>query len=427
MLLQFSVENFLSIREKLTLDLIPDFYKEHQENIIKINKSKALNSIAIYGANASGKTNLFKAITTALLTIRNSNNFQITDRLLSIIPFLFDEYSRNKPSKFEFLFIAKDNKKYVYGFSATQLRIEEEYLYVYNSKKPSLIFDRKINNNNEEYKFPRNFKAELELVAKRNTPNKLFLSTATSWNIEITKPAFEWLALGIDTYTNLVDIHHLALDMYSKEQNKEYTDFTKALLKNANINITKIDIETRELSQEETRGFPFGIFFNNMMPTKQVEVKVKMSHEVKDKDGKTKEYDLLLGNESLGTQQLFAFGPFLKKAFDYGKTIIIDEIEKSLHPFIVKYLISLFKNKEINKKGAQLIVSTHNTNLLSLDIFRRDQIYFTNKDRNTGVTDLYSLGAYESIRATENAEKAYLQGRFGAIPDVNLEDFFYDR
>ena len=197
MLLQFSVENFLSIREKITLNLTPEFYKEHQENIITIDKSKALNSIAIYGANASGKTNLFRAITTALLTIRNSNNYQITDRLLMIIPFLFDDYSRNKPSKFEFLFIAKDNKKYIYGFSATQLRIEEEYLYVYNSKKPSLIFDRKYNNSEkEEYKFPRDHKTELELISKRNTPNKLFLSTATNWNIEITKTAFEWLAFA---------------------------------------------------------------------------------------------------------------------------------------------------------------------------------------------------------------------------------------
>ena len=144
-----------------------------------------------------------------------------------------------------------------------------------------------------------------------------------------------------------------------------------------------------------------------------------------DKDGKIKEYDLPLINESLGTQQLFAFGPSLKKAFDNGKTILIDEIEKSLHPLVVKYLISLFKNKDINKKGSQLVVTTHNTNLLSFDIFRRDQICFTEKDKNTGVTSLISLNNY-AIRSTENAEKAYLQGRFGAVPDVNLEDLFND-
>ena len=422
MLLQFSVENFLSIREKIILNLTPEFYKEHQENIITKGKSKALNSIAIYGANASGKSNLFKAITFALLTVRNSNNFQITDRLPTT-PFLFDDYSRNNPSKFEFLFIAKDNKKYIYGFSSTQARIEEEYLYVYNSKKPSLIFDRKQDNNKIEYKFPREHKTELELVAKRNTPNKLFLSTATSWNIEITKPAFEWLAIGIDTYDNLVAIHHLALDMYSQEKDNEYTNFTKDLLKNADINISNIDIKTRELSQEESRTLPFGIIINNFMPTKQIEYKVKMFHKIKDKDGKTKEYDLPLINESLGTQQLFAFCPSLKKAFDNGKTILIDEIEKSLHPVVVKYLISLFKNKDINKKGAQLVVTTHNTNLLSLDIFRRDQINFTKKDKDTGVTSLISLNNY-AIRSTENAEKAYLQGRFGAVPNVNLEDLF---
>ena len=208
-----------------------------------------------------------KAFTIALLTIRNSNIFQVTDKL-GITPFLFDDYSKINPSKFEFLFIAKDSKKYIYGFSATQARIEEEYLYVYNSKKPSLIFDRKQDNNKEEYKFPRDHKTELELIARRNTPNKLFLSTATSWNIEITKPAFEWLAMGIDTYDNLVDIHHLALDMYSKEVDKEYTNFTKKLLKNADINISDIDIKTRELSQEESRTLPFGLFIQNFLPTK---------------------------------------------------------------------------------------------------------------------------------------------------------------
>ena len=148
-----------------------------------------------------------------------------------------------------------------------------------------------------------------------------------------------------------------------------------------------------------------------------------MFHSIKDKNGKIKEYDLPLINESLGTQQLFAFGPSLKKAFDNGKTILIDEIEKSLHPSIVRYLIFLFKNKDINKNGAQLVVTTHNTNLLSFDVFRRDQIYFTEKNKDTGVTDLYSLKKY-AIRSTENAEKSYLQGRFGAVPNASLEELF---
>ena len=129
----------------------------------------------------------------------------------------------------------------------------------------------------------------------------------------------------------------------------------------------------------------------------------------------------MMAEESLGTNQLFILGPFLKDAFEKGLTIVIDEIDKSLHPFIVRYLINLFRNPEINKRGAQLIATTHETPLLSLDTFRRDQIYFTEKNVDTGITDLYSLDEF-SVRKTDNIEKGYLLGRYGAIPYPYTED-----
>jgi len=123
----------------------------------------------------------------------------------------------------------------------------------------------------------------------------------------------------------------------------------------------------------------------------------------------------------LGTQQLFFYGPFLQDAFEKGKTIIIDEIDKSLHPSIVKFVMNLFRDGDVNKNNAQLIVTTHDTGLLSLDMFRRDQIYFTEKDVATGVTDLYSLDEF-SVRKTENIEKGYLMGRYGAVPFLRTEE-----
>ena len=140
MLIQFSVENYLSIRDKLFISLEPSADKEHPENIISKGDEKATSTITIYGANASGKSSLFKAITLALNMIRNSNNVQVTD-ILPVVPFKLDFESRNKPTSFEFTFIAKDNQKYVYGFSATIEKIVEEYLYCYTSAKQSLIFD----------------------------------------------------------------------------------------------------------------------------------------------------------------------------------------------------------------------------------------------------------------------------------------------
>ena len=117
----------------------------------------------------------------------------------------------------------------------------------------------------------------------------------------------------------------------------------------------------------------------------------------------------------MGTQLLFYYGPLLRDAFEKGKTIILDEIDKSMHPSIVKFIINLFRDSQVNKNGAQLIVTTHETGILSLDMFRRDQIYFTEKDAKSGVTDLYSLDEF-SVRKTENIEKGYLMGRYGAIP-----------
>ena len=169
---------------------------------------KSMNTLAVYGANASGKTALFKALTVSLIAIRSSENTQITTTL-PFVPFLLDDESRNRPCAFEYTFVANNRKKYVYGFSAFQDRVVDEYLYVFNTAKPSLIFDR---TNTNEYKFPRNLKKEMELILQRNTPNKLFLSTATSWNVEATKPAFKWLATGIDTFTNITYNQKLTLD-----------------------------------------------------------------------------------------------------------------------------------------------------------------------------------------------------------------------
>ena len=128
-----------------------------------------------------------------------------------------------------------------------------------------------------------------------------------------------------------------------------------------------------------------------------------------------------MGEESLGTNQLFILGPFLKDAFEKGMIVVVDEIDKSLHTFIVKHIINLFRDKAVNKAGAQLIFTTHDTSLLSLSTFRRDQVYFTEKDNKTGMSVLYSLDEYP-VRKTDNIEKGYRLGRYGAIPYICGEE-----
>ena len=150
------------------------------------------------------------------------------------------------------------------------------------------------------------------------------------------------------------------------------------------------------------------------------QIEIVTEHMIGEDDNKTK-YTLGLGEESLGTNQLFILGPFLKEAFEKGIAIVIDEIDKSLHTFIVKHIINMFRDKEINKAGAQLVFTTHDTSLLSLSTFRRDQVYFTEKNNKTGISDLYSLDELP-VRKTDNIETGYLLGRYGAIPYIRGEE-----
>lgn len=421
MLLQFSVENYMSFKEKAILSLEPTKDREHPENISEKGGSKAVNVIATYGANASGKTNFFKAITVALNAIRSSNTRQVNEPL-GIVPFKFSPETINEPSKFEFQFIAADHKKYVYGFTADNRIIYEEYLYRFSSSRATKVFERK---SNGTYLFTAREKNALQPLTQWNTPNKFFIATATMWNAQSTKVPLEWLSGGIDTYTDLSVLTQDAVQKYQGDESREYIHFTEKVMGEADINISKIDVQLKKVPiNPNLMPLIPGLIINGQLiqPQEQTQLEVKTYHDVTDKNGENKtRYSLQLGEESVGTQLLFTFSPLLKKVLDDGKTIMIDEIDKSLHPAVVKYIVNMFRDKEINKSGAQLIITTHDTSLLSLATFRRDQVYLVDKDRNTAESKLYALDEYP-VRKGENIEKGYLLGRYGAVPDIQGGD-----
>ena len=410
MLLQFNVSNFMSFKEETILNLSAGSLIGHENYILKNEKGNALPSIAVFGANASGKSNLFKALTSSILIIRNSARLQVNDSIPWIIPFAFDHESLLKPSSFNYIFIYNEIK-YEYGFSANSKEIINEYLYAYNSQKPSLIFEREKNS----YKFVESSKKELEKFAALTNPNKLFLSNATSLNCSITKPAFMWFAEYIDTYDSkdLEQMLNSSLD-YNFDPNLPF--FMENLLREADINISGYSFEIEEVSQDFKTSFAkqMGIDENRMNNLKAS--KITTHHKI-IKNGVEESFDLDLANESKGTIKLFSYGPIIKKSLEKGKTIFIDEIDNCLHPMLVKYLIGLFNDLSINKNGAQLIFNTHDTNLLNLNLFRRDQIYFVEKDFNSGKSELYSLDEF-SVRNTDKVDRDYLVGRFGAIPNI---------
>ena len=421
MLIQFSVKNFKSFKDKIVFSMEAGKENEHKENIIDELGEKILKTSAVYGANASGKTNLINAFTASILMIRKSNTRQIGERLGEMIPFAFDEETKNKPCEFEFIFTTKGSK-YIYGFSADKEKVYDEYLYQYLTAKPTRIFER---TNTNQYKFLQSDESKLNTLKTQNTENKLFLSTATTWNYEKTQNPFLWFAKDIDTYVGGLTLTEQAIDAYNNDQKEDLKKFTLKLLKEADIDIKDFNIEIKESEVDPN----IMIMFNGQRPgpisQKRQDVRIKIIHEIKDDDDKIKKYELNYLNESLGTQILFSFAPVLKDVFENGKTIIIDELERSLHHSLVKMIIKFFDNPEINKGNAQLIFNTHDTSLLSLKMFRRDQIWFTEKNSEKGTTEIYPLDDF-SVRKTENIQKGYLNGRYGAIPFVDTGDTMWE-
>jgi AAA15 family ATPase/GTPase len=288
-----------------------------------------------------------------------------------------------------------------------------ERLDIYESRKPTLVFERKGN----EYSF--NAYKELEALVVRNIRNKLFVCTAASWNFEIAKPVVEFIVN--DLYTCFAYSYNLPQILEGFKRSgiyDEYKRFCLALLNAGDLSISNFEMGEEEIP-DQMKMLLLEILNRNStgIPTNKVNTyKFTMTHRV-EIDGEEKEIPLDLRMESLGTISLFYFAPLLFDSLKNGKTLFVDEIDKSLHPILVQYIVSLFLNKEINKHNAQLICNTHDTNLLSLDIFRRDEVWFMERNPKNGASELYPLTDF-SPRKDENIEKGYMLGRYGAIPFI---------
>lgn len=414
MLIEFSVKNFLSFKDKVTLSMEKGNGDENLENVITVNNVELLKTSAIYGANASGKTNILKALSCAILMVRNSSLIPIGGKWSFVKPFLFDEVSKSKPSEFEFIFIV-NSIKYRYFFSADETRVYDEVLDAYYSQKPTNIFIRTKTN---IYEFTHD-KNKLESLSTNNTENKLFLSTATNWNYNKTKDAYLWFANAINIYDCFDCIANKDLLDYNNDD-IGLKEFSLKLLNKADIFIKNIIVDYDEKEIDNTLEDKTFENFNVK------NINVELEHEVLDDDNNRHTYKLNFTEESSGTKVLFALAPFLKRAFETTKVIVVDELERSMHPSLVEFIVKLFNNKEINKANSQLIFTTHATNLLNLDLLRRDQIWFTEKKPENGVSDLYPLDSF-SVRKDENIQKGYVNGRYGAVPfirdiDLWLED-----
>ena len=292
MILEFSIANFLSFKDKVTFSMFANSTSGLDENYIISNGRKILKTAAIYGANASGKTNLFRILTLVKSMLRSSNNVNINAKL-PIYPFKFNENQINMPSEFEIKFIVED-VRYVYGFVADTNKIYEEYLYYYPNGRETKIFDRTKTN---QYSFPQKDERILNDIANKNAHNKFFIATATNWNYEKTKIPYKFLSSDINTFNNLSGLRDLALREYLKN-NKELKDFALDFLKKADFNIEDYKVLETDVPDDVLAAIPDFIKVGMNLKEKPKVFTALLKH-------KNSDVELSYEAESMGTQIIF--------------------------------------------------------------------------------------------------------------------------
>lgn len=405
MILEYTCENYKSIKEKVMFSMLAS--KDNSlQNLLIPYKGMQINKIAsIYGANGSGKTCFIASLNFLKLLVCNSNNHQPGDKILQSFHKLLGSQI---PTSYTIQFI-KNDIRYAYGLSYTAERVISEYLYYFPNGKQAKIFDR----NENTITFGDKFRKDFETILSFSKPNKLFLSVSANYSAvkeaeivflffkedlifyPLPLEANNWLEYSIEMLTNEPKIKSFFIDFMNSIGNS---------IKNISTKFEK----SKMIPELIPTNIPDSLkeLFTHVQEATRMEAKLDYGIFTVD-----------LNEESKGIRKLFEiFCPIIDIIFE-DKVIIWDEIETSLHPHIVNEILKLILYGKDDSK-AQLIFSTHNTNLLDLNKFRRDQIWFTELNPSTRATDLYSLAELKNIRKDENISKGYLSGKYGAIPFI---------
>ncbi|HEY9221398.1 MAG TPA: ATP-binding protein [Lutibacter sp.] len=428
MLIQFSLKNFKTFKERASLNLFASNYDKdtrESENILEDNKFnlRILKSAVIYGANASGKSKFIDALAFMKLFVVSSSKESQKGDEIDVEPFRLSIVSENSPTEFEVIFTF--NKiMYRYGFEVDKKQIVSEWLYRKPKTKEVELFYR------DYQKFdvhPRNFAKGATIIKEglvRN--NALLLSVAAQFNDSTSINVLEW-------FKNLKTISGLREDGYQGYTMGKIKDPSNKkkileLLKAADLGIQDIKLEMldiEKLPKEMPKELREKIIKESSEENTEFFSDILTSHKKFDASKRFIENVnfSLDNNESSGTQKFFALtGPILD-VIENGYILVVDELDSKLHPNLVCKIVSLFNSKELNPKNAQLIFNTQDTNLLSSGLFRRDQIWFTEKDK-FGEARLYSLADFKSdeVRKTEAFEENYIKGKYGAVPFLGFFD-----
>lgn len=430
MLIEFRFKNYRSFRDEAILSMEATGLGSFKNSLISYGSLRILPGAAIYGKNGGGKSNVIRAFWLAVQFIRNAQRTQHEKAAVPVIPFALNDYSTSEPTEFTFVYTL-DDIKYWYSFSATREKILTEALYHAPKGQKALVFERE----GQNYTFTEN-KSQRKLIRKAVAVNQLFFSVACTMNDTACSRAMRWFREKVFFSRDYTDIPRQLLD-YSNDATmlKAISEYAKAA--DLGIEEMQFEINSQEVSNEAVLPdtIPEGIktalvkFMQTLSETSNnSEVRLKMGevtatskHKGQNKDGSQQLYTLELEDESDGTRKLMSIAPSIESVLENGGILLVDELERELHPMLVDLVVSKFQRKQSNPHGAQIVFTTHNTELLNMELLRKDQLYFVDKNQRDGASELYSISDF-STRTTDNIRKGYLMGKYGAIPNIEIEE-----
>ncbi len=423
MIKSISVKNFRSIKEVVTLDCSKSNRKKNDLcNYVPIASTELAFTSVIYGANASGKSNLLKAFKAMEYLVLNSDSFDPDENIGPYEPFLLSKSHEKLPVIIELDFFI-EHIRYTYSLEFGERTIETETLLFFPLGKEAVLFNRK---KGKEIQFGEYFKGEKKAIEKLTLPNQLFLSKAAKNNAESILPVFNFFKNRIKVYPFLNQYKESSLErFYAKRLADEpESSFARKL----NALICALDTGINAISAKETDWN--SVRFPDNLPDKILkEIQEDYKYEIKtvhdlftENNEKSGSIDFNIDEESTGTRSLLSIGGIIIDALEKGLVLVIDEFEKNLHPIITSYLVKLFNQKLFNPNNAQLIFATHDATQLNEELFNRDQIWFTQKNE-FGVTELIRCSDIKGLRLKAPLDKWYLTGRLGGTAIINDTHF----
>lgn len=434
MLIEFSVANFRSVLTRQTLSMVAGPDAAHRTRNVTPGQDKDLlylRSAVIYGPNAAGKSNLLRAVQTLRHLVQVSATGFQEGQPIPVTPFLFQKATSVEPTEFEIIFIADDGVRYHYCCKVSPERVFKEWLVAYPLGRAQRWFERDFDTESQTQRwwFGPKFlseRAERKIWQEFTRDNALFLSTAIQLNNAQLRPVFNWITQKLIVLVPGVNLNpFLSLNLLREGDGLEQI---MRFMRAADIGIDRLELLEEEVTAPVSGSLQPGTMRVHVETGNPSESENKLSSQKRfrvlawhKRTDSADEVPLDISDESDGTRKLFEFSGGWLHALKHGATLLVDELDRSLHPHMTRFLVELFHSRN-NTHNAQLVFTTHDTTLLDTDLLRRDQIWFVEKDESQA-SHIYSLLEY-SPRKDEALERGYLKGRYGAIPFIG--DFGVD-